>query len=147
MVNSLASFIFYALAMVGIIAVGLLVAKSSLNVGYFNNRKNQFLSIESFLALEPRKNIYVLKAGSERFLVCTDTNGSHLLTKLDKDNLPSKEEMDDTVVPMNTPRMSQRPRPVSEKWLETPFVQNMMKSIQKSDMRNNSIKIQRDRRI
>ncbi len=41
------------------------------------------LMLESTLALEPRKNLYVIRAGKERFLVSTSGEDTHLLSKLE----------------------------------------------------------------
>ncbi|OGI21695.1 MAG: hypothetical protein A2287_02300 [Candidatus Melainabacteria bacterium RIFOXYA12_FULL_32_12] len=92
MTGYILSFTVYTLAMIGIILIGFIIAKKSLISGPYSSPKNKFLSVETCLNLEPRKNLYVVKAGTERFLVSTDTEGSHFLTKLDAENLPSIEE-------------------------------------------------------
>lgn len=131
MINSLVSFIFYAFAMVGIILVGVVVAKKSVNFGYFNGRRNNFLSVESFLALEPRKNIYVLKAGSERFLISTDSNGSHMLTKLDDNNMPVERSED---MPLQVSLPEYQPEVSFGQWAQTPFFQRFVKDKNVSDI-------------
>jgi len=85
------NFTFYTLAMIGVILLGYVVVRKSLAGMSSQSSKGKFLSIESALALEPRKNIYVLKAGSERFLVSTNLDQTQLLTKLDSENIPSTE--------------------------------------------------------
>lgn len=90
MLGYLAGFIFYTLAMIGVILLGYVAIRKLGLSGYTSNRKSNFLSIESHLPLEPRKNLYVIKAGTERFLVSTDIEGSKLLTKLDPENIPEE---------------------------------------------------------
>lgn len=87
----LMSFTFYTLAMIGVILIGYVIAKKSLNGVYSQTSKNKFLSIESVLTIEPRKNIYLLKAGSERFLISANADQTQFLTKLDSENVPSFE--------------------------------------------------------
>ena len=92
MSNYLISFTVYTMAMVGVIFIGFLIAKKSLSSGCFSGGKGNFLTVESYLNLEPRKNLYVVKAGKERFLISTDTEGSRFLTKLETGNLPVIQE-------------------------------------------------------
>jgi flagellar biogenesis protein FliO len=94
MTSYLVSFSVYTLAMIGVIFVGLIIVKKSLYPNSLSSTRSQFLSVESCLNLEPRKNLYIVKAGEERFLLSTDTEGSHFLTKLEADNTPSIQEID-----------------------------------------------------
>ena len=55
--------------------------------------KNGFLELEGILPLEPRKSIYLVKAGNERFLVSSDLNNINFLTKLDDNNIPQQVEI------------------------------------------------------
>ena len=91
MLGYLVNFSVYTLAMIGIILVGFVVAKKSLS-GCHSHTKNQFLSVENSISLEARKSIYIVKAGSERFLVSTDMSGTHFLTKLETENVPPAVE-------------------------------------------------------
>lgn len=84
------NFAVYTLAMLGIIFVAFIAGKKLLMVD-IKATKEKFLSIEDRLNLEPRKNIYVIRAGKERFLVATDTEGSHYLTKLDYSSEPKED--------------------------------------------------------
>ena len=83
----LLGFTTYTLAMLGIIFIGFVVAKKCMGFG-ISGVKNNFLSLEGSLSLEPRKSIYIVRAGRERFMVSTDTNGSNLISKLDDGNMP-----------------------------------------------------------
>ncbi|MCE3235193.1 MAG: hypothetical protein K0Q50_1373 [Vampirovibrio sp.] len=46
------------------------------------------LELESTLALEPTKNLYVIRSGNERFLLATTAEGTQLLSRLD--NVPTE---------------------------------------------------------
>lgn len=87
----LINFTVYTSAMIGILFIGFIIAKKSLSINDGQSRKNKFLTVESSLSLEPRKNLYVVKAGSERFLISTDAEGSHFLTRLETNNFPVYE--------------------------------------------------------
>ncbi|EKE03703.1 MAG: hypothetical protein ACD_20C00162G0005 [uncultured bacterium] len=95
MTGYIVSFTVYTLAMIGVLLIGFIVVKKSLIPGYNPTAKNKFLSVETSLSLEPRKNLYIVKAGSERFLISTDAQSSNFLAKLDADNMPVIEESAD----------------------------------------------------
>jgi flagellar biogenesis protein FliO len=90
MLGYIVNFTVYTLAMMGIIFVGFVIAKRSLSTVH-HKVENRFLSIESSLNLEPRKNLYVIKAGTERILVSTDAEKTQFLTKLEAGNIPQVE--------------------------------------------------------
>lgn len=92
MQNYIANFIVYTMAMVGFIWLALFIYKKSMSMPQnFANR--DYLKVENFIKLAPTKTVYVLKAGTERFLLAGDTTSTTLLAKLDKDNLPPDEEV------------------------------------------------------
>jgi|GEM_PF-1067364 len=84
----LVNFAIYTLAMLGVIFIAFMVAKKSLSLGSIPGHKNGSLTIENRLSLEPRKNLYIIKAGEERFLISTDIEGSRFLTKLEQNGIP-----------------------------------------------------------
>ncbi|MEI8389976.1 MAG: flagellar biosynthetic protein FliO [bacterium] len=92
MTGYLTGFLVYTLAMLGVIFVGFVVVKKSFN---FNSGKqnHNYLKVESSLSLEPRKNLYVIKAGKERFLISTGIEGCQFMTKIEKDNIPLSTEI------------------------------------------------------
>lgn len=94
MYNHLTGFFVYMLAMMGLIFVAFIVVKKTISLTT-NNIKNGFLSIEGSLSLEPRKSIYLIKAGSERFLVSSDMNDVKFLTRLSDENIPPLVEETD----------------------------------------------------
>jgi len=92
MTGYLTGFLVYMLAMLGIIFIALVVVKKSMTFSSVK-QKNSFLKIESRLNIEPRKNLYVIKAGNERFLVSTGIEGCQFMTKLGEKNIPLKTEI------------------------------------------------------
>lgn len=88
----LINFIVYTSAMVGIIFLAVLVYKKfSCN----SVSKSQFLNVEDCISLAPRKNLYVVRAGNERFLVASDAERTTLISKLGEGETPrtSVEEL------------------------------------------------------
>lgn len=87
MTGYMTGFLVYMLAMLGVIFIITVVAKKSFNLST-GKRINSFLKVESRLNLEPRKNLYVVKAGKERFLVSTGAEGCQFMTKIEEYNVP-----------------------------------------------------------
>jgi flagellar biogenesis protein FliO len=88
----LINFTIYTLAMLGIIFIAFIIAKKSLSLGGIPGHKTNSLAIENRLSLEPRKNLYIIKAGEERFLISTDGEGSRFLTKLQQNDIDVYKE-------------------------------------------------------
>ena len=85
----LGSFIFA----IGLIyALYYLIKKNPTLLSISKNRVpfKQGLQVESYLPLEARKNLYIVRAGQERFLLATSLEGTQFLSKLEK--LESVEE-------------------------------------------------------
>jgi len=91
MTGHLTGFLVYLLAMLGVIFIAIVVVKKSLNFKSMK-QKNTFLKVECSLSLEPRKNLHVIKAGNERFLVATGVEGCQFMTKIEGKNIPLKTE-------------------------------------------------------
>jgi flagellar biogenesis protein FliO len=94
----LLNFIVYTVAMIGIISLAVVVYKKFSLSG---TSKSQFLNVEDCINLAPRKQLYVVRAGRERFLIASDVNSTSLISKLD-DNYSqirniahSKQSVDD----------------------------------------------------
>ena len=107
MFGYLAGFCVYTFAMIGIILVGFVVAKKCMYGNGSAKSKDKFLEVENSLVIEPKKTIYVLKAGNEKFLIASDMERTSFLTKLDSSNLPilGKEDnisSEDNLVRKNT---------------------------------------------
>lgn len=77
----LINFAAYTLAMVGLIFLCLLVYKKSVMDGQ-KGTSAEFLAVENRLSLSPRKSLYVVKAGNEKFLIAADVDKTTFLAKL-----------------------------------------------------------------
>ena len=77
----LANFIVYTLAMVGVIVIALLVFKgSTVNVG---KKSSKLLNVIDTMSLGPRKTLYIVSAGKEKFLIAGDVDKTCLISKLE----------------------------------------------------------------
>ena len=87
----LVNFIVYTAAMIGMIFLAVFVYKK---FSYSSVSKSKFLDIEDCIGLGPRKNIYVIRAGNERFLVASDVDKTSLISKLDIRSKSNNEIVD-----------------------------------------------------
>lgn len=80
------NFAIYTFAMIGFIVIALYIYKKSMYS--VNDSKNrEFLTVENSLKLSATKTIYVIKAGSEKFLIAGDASNTTMLSKLDDSNI------------------------------------------------------------
>ena len=93
----LMGFVVYTAAMIGIIFLAIVTYKK---FTYSGTSKSKFLNVEDCINLAPRKNLYVVRAGNERFLVASDAERTNLISKLNgneqhsiKENNSSVEEL------------------------------------------------------
>ena len=88
----LTNFIVYTLAMVGVIMLAILVCKVSTNSN--SRSSSKFLKVHDTLSLGPRKTLYIVSAGEEKFLIAGDVDKTNLISKLEtqKSVTNSKEE-------------------------------------------------------
>lgn len=77
----LANFMVYTFAMVGVIVVALLVFKNSTSGGTI--KKSKYLKVIDSMSLAPRKNLYIISAGEEKFLIAGDADKTTLISKLE----------------------------------------------------------------
>lgn len=90
----LSNFIVYTLAMIGVIMLAVLIFKSTSSVGGKNSSK--ILKVHDTLSLGPRKTLYVVSAGEEKFLIAGDIDRTTLISKLGlKDNIEIKNQKTD----------------------------------------------------
>lgn len=87
----LANFAIYIMAMLGLIFFALLVYQKVSNTGTLGSKKSNFLSVEETMSIGARKNLYVVRAGSERFLIAGDMDKTSLIAKLNADNTCAEE--------------------------------------------------------
>lgn len=83
----------YTFAMIGFIVIVLFVYKKTMYSQSGNENRN-FLKVENALKLSPTKTVYVIKAGTERFLVAGDSANTTMLAKLDGNNVNIPETLE-----------------------------------------------------
>lgn len=88
----LVNFAVYTMAMIGLIFFALMLYKK-FAMGADFGKKSGFLSIEESLSVSPRKNLYVVRAGKEKFLIAGDADKTTLISKLE-------EKSEETVPPI-----------------------------------------------
>ena len=86
----LVNFIVYTAAMVGIIFLAVFVYKK---FSYCSTSRSKFLNVEECISLGPRKELFVVRAGQERFLVASDVGRTSLISKLDDNSPVQKNEI------------------------------------------------------
>lgn len=84
------NFIVYLFAMIGIIIFALYVYKK-FNVSSIGVKRNKSLCVEDALSLSPRKTLYVVRNGNERFLIAADMERTTLISKLEEQPSPESE--------------------------------------------------------
>ena len=84
----LTNFIVYTLAMIGVISITLMVFKGSTGIG--TNKNSRYLEVHDTLSLGPRKTLYIVSAGEEKFLIASDVDKTSLISKL---NFEQKQEV------------------------------------------------------
>ena len=77
----LLNFLVYTMAMVGLLFLGVMVYKKTM-VGNNSAQNTKGLKIDNALRLSPRKTLYIVNAGSERFLIAADLDRTTFLAKL-----------------------------------------------------------------
>ncbi len=81
----LINFIVYTMAMVGLLFLGVMVYKKTMT-GVDTAQNPKGLKIDNALRLSPRKTLYVVNAGCERFLIAADLDRTTFLARLDNNN-------------------------------------------------------------
>ncbi len=77
----LTNFIVYTLAMVGVIVLALFVFKTTTSGGS-KGASSKYLKVHDSLSLGPRKTLYIVSAGEEKFLIAGDVDKTTLISKL-----------------------------------------------------------------
>lgn len=78
-------FLAYTMSMVGFITLCLLTYKKLCQPNIKSNN-GECLYVENALRLNPKKQIYIVRAGEERFLVASDAETTTMLAKLDSNS-------------------------------------------------------------
>lgn len=85
------------LAIFGLLFLALVVYKKTMNFP-LNMKYKDYLKVENLIKLAPTKTVYILKAGTERFLVAGDAASTTMLAKLDDNNIPPEIEYEDETI-------------------------------------------------
>lgn len=89
-------FLVYLLAMLSVIGLALFVYKK-FNIGGYDNKRGGSLNVEEVLSLSPRKTLYVINAGGEKFLIAGDMERTTLISKLGDNKVYPTREMNHRV--------------------------------------------------
>ena len=116
----LTNFIVYTLAMVGVIVVALLIFKNATNVSPKGGAK--FLRVVDTLSLGPRKTLYIVSAGEEKFLIAGDVDKTTLISKLE-----GKKQVEES---LNVPESFKAT--MQELSIKTDYIDRSMLGIQKT---------------
>ena len=90
MLTYITAFIFYTLAMVGILLVGYIIYKKS-----FTNTQTQtrgLIKILDHQMISPKKSLMVVKVNNERFLIASGIEHTTFLAKLENNNEQEKND-------------------------------------------------------
>ena len=98
----LVNFMIYTLAMVGIIFLALFIYKKTAVMPGGKSR-SKFLGVEDVMSLTPRKSLYVVRAGNERFLIASDMERTTLISKLENNT------QEENIPVINTPSVDDLP--------------------------------------
>ena len=91
----LTNFIVYMLAMVGLMMLALFVFKKS--TGSVKKGQSKFLKVHDTLSLGPRKTLYIVSAGNEKFLIAGDVDKTSLISKLGENETSTKTDFKETM--------------------------------------------------
>lgn len=92
----LSNFIVYTLAMVGVMLLALFVFKNATSCGKSGGTKH--MKVLDTLSLGPRKTLYIVSAGNEKFLIAGDVDKTTLISKLEscEENISAVVETENT---------------------------------------------------
>ena len=96
----LANFIVYTLAMVGVMGLALFAFKKfALGGGKLNSSK--CLKVIDAMTLSPRKTLYIVSAGDEKFLIAGDVDRTTLRSKLGETKQVQVPDFKETMSQLN----------------------------------------------
>lgn len=82
MTGYLINFAVYTMAMVGALLLCFVVYKKTVMGNKYSKNPQDNLEIENSLSISPKKTLYVVKAGDEKFLIASDPECTTFLAKL-----------------------------------------------------------------
>ena len=110
MLTYIAAFIFYTLAMIGIMLTGFVVYKKMIAPKQIAKGMIKVLDTTS---ISPKKSLMVVKVKNEKFLIALDAERTTFLSKLNDEKQNIKEQKDEKVILQN-PQIPQKPVCVDE---------------------------------
>lgn len=75
------NFIVYAFAMSGVLLTAVFIYKKCYTMTPAKD-ENKFLKVKDRICIAPRKNLYIIQAGNEHFLIAGDAERTTMLSKL-----------------------------------------------------------------
>lgn len=96
----LTNFIVYTFAMVGVLVLALFVFKTTASGNVKNGSK--YLKVHDTLSLGPRKTLYIVSAGEEKFLIAGDVDKTSLISKLGESKFTDTKQVTSTETFKNT---------------------------------------------
>ena len=91
MLTYIAAFIFYTMAMIGVMLVAFVVYKKTWQPNKSAN-KNMIKVIDS-ISIGPKKQLLVVRVKNEKFLIASDAERTSFLSKLSDDNQKASKEI------------------------------------------------------
>ena len=92
-------FMVYIMAMLGIICLAIFTYKISYGSAR-NGLNTSTLSVTDSMKLTPKKTLYVVKAGDERFLIASDFDSTTLISKLNENQTIKNVSPQNVTVPI-----------------------------------------------
>ena len=88
MITYITAFIFYTLAMIGILIGGFVIYKKTF--APFKNEHKGIISVVDTYSVAPKKSLMVVKVKNESFLIALDGERTTFLSKLEDERIPQK---------------------------------------------------------
>lgn len=95
MIQYIAQFIVYTLAMTGLLVIGYVVYKKTSSINVL--KRNSLIKIEDMLRLPDRKVLYVINCKNEEFLIASSNDKMSLISKLG-DNSSQKKKLNNEMI-------------------------------------------------
>ena len=98
MLTYIAAFIFYTLAMIGVLLIGFVIYKKTIMPSKAENKG--MIKVLDKINVSPKKSLLVVKVKNEKFLIALDVERTTFLSKLADDKQLPKEQKDERMIPL-----------------------------------------------
>ena len=102
MLTYIAAFIFYTLAMIGVMLLGFVVYKKTILSSKTDSKS--MIKVLDRTSISPKKSLLVVKVKNEKFLIALDADRTTFLSKLADDKQPIKEQKDERITQQQIPQ-------------------------------------------